>query len=97
MLMHQVKIGLSCLALLAVSAASGAAQPSPAAPEARPAVECGGQYECIETRPLTPAEARTSLGYPPDADSQDPARIAARRPVPGTPDADAKRNATSTP
>jgi hypothetical protein len=97
MLMHQVKIGLSCLALLAVSAASCAAQPSPATPEARAAAECGGQYECIESRPMTPAEARTSLSYPQDADQQDPARVAARRPLPDTPDANAKRNPTSTP
>jgi hypothetical protein len=97
MLMHQVKIGLSCLALLAVSAASCAAQQSTPTPEARPAVECGGQYECIESRPLTPAEARKSVGYPQAADSQDPTRIAARRPTPNAPDAGAKRDATSTP
>lgn len=29
---------------------------------ARP--DCGGQYECIEVRPLTASEARTSRGYP---------------------------------
>jgi hypothetical protein len=95
MLMHTVKIGLSCIALLVVSVASAAAQQSPPTPEARPAVECGGQYECVEDRPLTPAEARTSLGYP-QADSQDAARIAARRPMPDAPDTDAKRDATST-
>jgi len=95
MLKHTMKIGLSCLALLVASVASGAAQQDPPTPEARSAAECGGQYECVEDRPLTPAEARTSLGYP-QADAQDAARFAARRPMPGTPDGDAKRNATST-
>ncbi len=97
MLMHQVKIGLSCLALLAVSAATCAAQQSIPTPESPPAVECGGQYECVGSQPLTLAEARTSLGYPQAADAQEPARIAAHRPMPSGPDADAKRNATSTP
>jgi hypothetical protein len=96
MLMHQVKIGLSSLALLVICVASCAAQSNSAAAEAAPAVECGGQYECIEPRPLTPAEARTSLGYPQGADSQDP-RVATRVPMPNGPDADGKPDATSTP
>ena len=97
MLMHQVKIGFSCLALLVVSAATGAAQQNSSAPEALPAVECGGQYECVEVRPLTPTEARKSLGYPQAAASLDAARIASRRPMPSPADADANRGATSTP
>jgi len=27
-------------------------------------LECGGQYECRQDRPLTPQEASTSIGYP---------------------------------
>ena len=96
MLMHQLKIGLSSLALLAVSAASCAAQTSPPTPEAPPAFECGGQYECVEDRPLTPAEARTSVGYPQATDAQDQAQIAARRPTPSAPDPNAKHSPTST-
>jgi hypothetical protein len=92
-----VKIGISCLALLAVSAATCAAQQSISTPESSPAVECGGQYECVASQPLTLAEARTSLGYPQAAGAEEPARIAAHRPIPSEPDADAKRNATSTP
>ena len=97
MLMRQVKIGLSCLALLAVSVTTSAAQQSIPTPETPPAVECGGQYECVGSQPLTLAEARTSLGYPQAAAAEEPARIAAHRPIPSEPDADAKRNATSTP
>jgi hypothetical protein len=46
------------------------------------AIECGGQYECLEDRPLTPAEARAGLGYPHVAQPheptrQDPAKVAA--------------------
>lgn len=93
MRMHTLKIGLSCIALLAASAATAAAQENPASAEAAPTVVCGGQYECVESRPLTPLEARTSLGYPQVSNTQDPARVAARRPTPeGT---DEARNATS--
>jgi hypothetical protein len=46
--------------------------------------ECGGQYECVEDRPLTPAEARASLGYPQVAQPQErvlePAQVAATIP-----------------
>ena len=85
MLMRQAKIGLSCLALLVVSAATCAAQQSIPTPETPPAVECGGQYECVGSQPLTLAEARTSLGYPQAAGAEEPARIAAHRPIPSEP------------
>jgi hypothetical protein len=44
------------------------------------ASECGGQYECVEDRPLSLPEARASIGYPqvaePQEPVQDPAKVA---------------------
>ena len=58
--------------LLAATTPSAAQSPADAA--AFKGMQCGGQYECVEDRPLTPAEARASLGYPHVAESQEPAR-----------------------
>ena len=33
------------------------------------ASQCGGQYECVEDRPLTASEAKASRGHPLHADS----------------------------
>ena len=89
MLTQHLKTGFSALFLLAIAAASSAAQQAPSAPQAQAAMECGGQYECIEDRPLTPAEARASLAYPQSAQSQNATRVAARKPMPTGADADA--------
>jgi hypothetical protein len=83
---QRLGLSLSVALLLAASAGSAAAQQSgPAKATALPAIECGGQYECIEDRPLTPAEARASLGYPqaqPQASVQrEPAKVAATVPA----------------
>jgi hypothetical protein len=75
--MQKISIGLSALLLIAATTKPGAAQDlSTARPAltAQPAIECGGQYECVEDRPLTPAEARASLGYPQVAQPQEPTR-----------------------
>ena len=77
---------LSLALLLAISADSAVAQQSVPQATPLPAIECGGQYECIEDRPLTPAEARASLGYPQAAQPQEsverePAKVAATRPT----------------
>lgn len=90
MLIQQLKIGISALFLVGVAAASSAAQQAPSVPQAQAGMECGGQYECLEERPLTPAEARASLGYPQSVQSQDATRVAARKPMPTEADA-AKR------
>ena len=47
-----------------------------------PAVECGGQYECVEDRPLTRVEAQASRGYPRSAQPQE---IAVTRPTTSPP------------
>jgi hypothetical protein len=79
---QRLGVSLSLALLLATSAGSVAAQQS--GPQATPltAMECGGQYECVEDRPLTPAEARASLGSPQvvepqEAARQEPAKVAA--------------------
>ena len=59
---HRSITALCCLFLLAASAGSSAAQQSPS--EVHAGMQCGGQYECIEDRPLTEAEARTSHSHP---------------------------------
>jgi hypothetical protein len=80
-------IGLSLALLLTTPVGSASAQQS-GSPQAtmRPGTDCGGQYECVEDRPLTPAEARASLGYPQVVKSQEsarqePAQIAATQPA----------------
>ena len=72
MLKQRSKLSLSAALLLITSVCSAAAQQSGSTVPS--AIECGGQYECIEDRPLTPAEARASLGYPHTAQPQEPAR-----------------------
>ena len=72
---HRLGIGLSFALLLTTSVGSAIAQQSGSSQATlQPATECGGQYECVEDRPLTPAEARASLGYPHVAQPQEPAR-----------------------
>jgi hypothetical protein len=63
------------LLLLAASCGSSTAQQSPS--EVHAATQCGGQYECIEDRPLTDAEARASRSHPQFVQSQGPAHVAA--------------------
>jgi len=62
---------ISGLLLLAASCGSSAAQQSPS--EVHAAMQCGGQYECIEDRPLSDAEARASRSHPQFVQSQEPA------------------------
>src|SRR5438552_3642039 len=58
---NMLKIGLWSLML---AAATPSAAQVPVDAPAYHGIECGGQYECIEYKPLPLAEARTSLGYP---------------------------------
>jgi hypothetical protein len=75
--------GLSLVLLLTACVGSAAAQQGePPRATTQPAIECGGQYECVDDRPLTRTEARASLGYPHVAQPQqptphDPAKVAA--------------------
>jgi hypothetical protein len=59
---HRPTTALCCLLLLAASAGSSAAQQSPS--EVYVGMRCGGQYECVEDRPLSEAEARASRSHP---------------------------------
>ena len=70
---HRPITALCCLLLLAASAGSSAAQQSPS--EVHAGMQCGGQYECIEDRPLTEAEARTSHSHPQFAHPQKAAQV----------------------
>ena len=40
------------------------AQQSVGAPDANVGPQCGGQYECVEDRPLSSAEAERSIAHP---------------------------------
>lgn len=60
---HRPAFHLSCLLLTALSSATFA-QSSVCADQLSPGIPCCGQYECVEDRPLTPAEAQASRGYP---------------------------------
>ena len=71
---HRLGIGFSFILLLTTSVGSAAAQQVWSSQATiQPAIECGGQYECVEDVPMTPAEARASLGYPHVAQPQEPA------------------------
>jgi hypothetical protein len=72
---HRPTTAICCFLLLAASAGSSAAQQSPSE------MQCGGQYECIEDRPLTETEAWASRGHPRFVQTQEPARIAATPPT----------------
>jgi hypothetical protein len=74
MLKHQLSLGASVallLLLLALSAGSSVAQQASPTPAAQPDIQCGGQYECLEDRPLTPAEAQASRSHPLNAQPQE--------------------------
>lgn len=75
--MQHSKILLLSVSLMASCSAPGIAQQTPAATADRPAY-CAEYYGCIESRPLSEAEARSSRGYPAPLPSQ--ADIAFRNP-----------------
>jgi hypothetical protein len=64
----------SALLLTSLSVAPTSAEQDVAAT----AIECGGQYECVEDRPLSLAEARASIGYPQVAQPQEPVQEPAK-------------------
>ena len=97
MLKHQLSLGVSFALLLTLTAGSSVAQQVQPAPAAKPDVQCGGQYECVEDRPMTPAEAQASRNHPANSESKDPKQVAAARPSVSEPSADEKREGTSAP
>ena len=95
MLKHQLGLGGSFALLLALSAGPSVAQQAPPAPEAAPVIQCGGQYECVEDRPMTPAEAQASRSHPQNAEAQDPKQVASARPTVDNPPADERRGTSA--
>lgn len=67
---NMLKIALWSLML---AAATPSAAQSPDDAVALKGMQCGGQYECIEDRPLSDAEARASRSHPQFVQSQEPA------------------------
>jgi len=96
MLKHRLDLGVSFALLLTLTASASVAQQALPAPPLQPGIQCGGQYECIEDRPITPAEAQASRSHPGN-ESQDPKQIATARPGASKPSADEKREGTSAP
>ena len=97
MLKHQLRLGVSFALLLTLTAGSSIAQQPQPAPEAKSDIQCGGQYECVEDRPMTPAEAQACRSRPENAESQDPKQFAAARPTVAKPPVDDRREAASAP
>ena len=82
--MFTLRIMFSCLLLTTSSAALAQIQEQP--PKEQAAAEmCGGQYECVEERLLTPTEARASIAHPSDASrdlSEDASKVASTKQKP---------------
>jgi uncharacterized membrane protein len=97
MLKHQLRLGGSLALLLTLTAGSSVAQQAQPAPTAKSDVQCGGQYECVEDRPMTPGEAQASRSHPVNAESQDPKQVASSRPTVAKRPVDDKREGTSAP
>jgi hypothetical protein len=80
--MFTLRIIFSCLLLATSSAALAQIQDNPPKQQVADGIECGGQYECVEERLLTPAEARTSIAYPSDElgnPSEDASKVASAK------------------
>lgn len=97
MLKHLLGLGVSFALLLTLIAGSSAAQQAQPAPVVKPDIQCGGQYECVEDRPMTPAEAQASRSHPQNTEPQDPKQVATARPTVAKPSAGEKREGTSGP
>ena len=95
MLKHQPGLAVSFALLLALFAGPSVAQQAPPAPEAAPTIQCGGQYECVDDRPIAPAEAQASRSHPQNAEAQDPKQIASARPTVDTPSSDERRGTSA--
>ena len=76
--MRKIVIGLSVLLLIAPVKPGAAQEAITSETSQRP--ECAEYYGCIESRPLSEAEARSSRGYP------RPVAAQAARPLPAQPE-----------
>ena len=84
MLNHPLSLCISFALLLTLAAGSTVAQQALPAPPLQPTIECGGQYECTEDRPITPAEAQASHSHPQHEQAtlpQEPREVATTRPA----------------
>jgi hypothetical protein len=76
--MPNIQTCLCAFALALVAFASpGLAQQSTPDVAADAGLQCGGQYECLEIRLLTPEEARASRAFKQIAQVEQPATVAA--------------------
>jgi hypothetical protein len=97
MFKHQLGLCALVALLLALCAGSSVAQQVSPTPAAQPGTQCGGQYECVEDRPMTPAESQASRSHPHNAAQQNPKQVATAEPTAGKSEADDKREGTSGP
>jgi len=82
MLKHQRIVDIAVALSVPAFASTSAAQQARPGPAPGPGVQCGGQYECVEDRPLTPAEAEASRSHPQYGQAvqpQDPREVAATK------------------
>jgi hypothetical protein len=75
MFRHPLFVVLSSLVLIAASPAVAQGQGNQSEEKVTVEMRCGGQYECVEERLLTHAEARTTIAYPADA-AEDATKVA---------------------
>jgi hypothetical protein len=85
MLKHTIRFSLYLAAATALLAAPSVAQQQPLRPATEPTVQCGGQYECVEIRPITAEESKASRSHPDNVQAQDPKEIASARPIASEP------------
>ena len=97
MLKHQLGFGASLALLVTLFVGTSVAQQAPPAPAAQPGTQCGGQYECVEDRPLTPGEAQASRSHPQNMQQQEPAQVATTRQTVAKPSANERLDGTSIP
>ena len=67
MFRYQLLVVVSSFLVVTASPAVAQGQANQSPEEVASEMRCGGQYECLEERLLTLAEARTSIAYPADA------------------------------
>jgi hypothetical protein len=94
MLKHQPVLGLSLVASLILFAGPSVAQQAQPAPAVEHVIQCGGQYECVEDRPMTATEAQASRSHPQNAQPQE---VAAIHPTQSRPSANERREVPSAP
>jgi hypothetical protein len=97
MLTHQPGLRISLALSLILFAGSSVAQQASPAPAEPSGIQCGGQYECIEDRPMTPAEAQASRNHPQNGEPQDPKQVATNQSTAARPSGNESRQETSAP